>query len=97
MIRTGSYKNLNTEVAKWFAGIEVEMKRIGYWSMEPLPEAFFFEEAFEMDTMVFSQRLKFILIPRVQRILEEQGSFPGESMVGAQARREFDGDVNANR
>jgi uncharacterized protein YqcC (DUF446 family) len=98
MSRTSSSKNRNTEVAVSIAGIEAEMKRIGYWSLERLPdEAYQFEQAFAMDTMAFSQWLQFVLIPRVHQILEEQGSFPGESMVGAQAIREFDGDEDANR
>jgi uncharacterized protein YqcC (DUF446 family) len=77
--------------------IEAEMKRIGYWSPDPLPEeAYDFREAFAMDTMAFSQWLQFILIPNVQQIIKEEGSFPSESMVGAQAVREFDGDENAS-
>ena len=78
--------------------IEAEMKRIGYWSPDPLPEeAYDFREAFAMDTMAFSQWLQFILIPRVQEIIEHEESFPSESMVGAQAVREFDGDENASQ
>lgn len=77
--------------------IETEMKRIGYWSPDPLPEdAYDFREAFAMDTMAFSQWLQFILIPRVRSIIEQKGDFPSESMVGTQAVREFDGDTMAS-
>ena len=73
------------------------MKRIGYWSLELLPdEAYEFQQAFAMDTMAFSQWLQFILIPRVRSIIQQKGDFPSESMVGAQAVREFDGDANAS-
>jgi uncharacterized protein YqcC (DUF446 family) len=72
------------------------MKRIGYWSNDPLPEeAYDFREAFAMDTMAFSQWLQFILLPRVRLIIEQEGDFPTESMVGVQAAREFDGDADA--
>jgi uncharacterized protein YqcC (DUF446 family) len=78
--------------------IEAEMKRAGYWSIEPLPpEMYNFTQAFAMDTMPFSAWLQFIFIPRVRGIIEERGQFPASSMVAAQAVREFDGDDNADR
>jgi len=74
------------------------MKQIGYWSPDPLPEeAYDFHDAFAMDTMAYPQWLQFILVPRVRQIIEEQGTFPTKSMVGAQAVREFDGDEKASR
>jgi len=77
--------------------IEAEMKRIGYWSDEPLPpEAYNFHRAFAMDTMAFSQWLQFVFVPRVQELVESGGPFPGRSQVGAQAVREFDGADEAN-
>ncbi len=77
--------------------IEAEMKRIGYWSALPLlPEAYHFQRAFAADTMSFSQWLQFILIPRVRQIIQERGQFPTNSMVGAMAVREFDGDDHAS-
>jgi uncharacterized protein YqcC (DUF446 family) len=76
--------------------IETEMKRKGYWSTQPLPaEAYDFRQAFAIDTMTFPQWLQFVFLPRVRQILEEQGAFPAQSMVGTQAIREFDGDTNA--
>lgn len=78
--------------------IEDEMKRIGYWSAEPLPEeAYRFHQAFAMDTMTFTQWLQFILVPSVQAILDEGGDFPSRSLVGTQAIREFDGDEKASK
>ncbi len=83
-------------IAESITGIESEMKCIGHWSAEHLPvQAYEFKAVFAMDTMAFSQWLQFI--PRVRQILDERGSFPGESMVGVQAAREFDGDENADR
>ncbi len=91
-------KNLSVEVAKIRSELEEEMKRSGYWSQGDLSEeAYHFRQAFAMDTMAFPQWLQFILIPRVDEILGKNGSFPTESMVAAQAVREFDGDDNAGQ
>jgi uncharacterized protein YqcC (DUF446 family) len=77
--------------------IETELKKIGWWREDSLPEAAFrFEKAFARDTMTFSQWLQFILIPRVRGIIENQGEFPGQSQVGTQAIREFDGCAEAS-
>jgi uncharacterized protein YqcC (DUF446 family) len=96
MTESTSSPNPFSELIKITTEIEVEMKRIGYWQDEPLPdEAYDFQQAFAMDTMTFPEWLQFILIPRVHQILEQQGSFPTSSMVGVKAIREFDGDENA--
>jgi uncharacterized protein YqcC (DUF446 family) len=98
MAKSPSSRNRYAQAAQKISEIEAEMKRIGYWSPEPLPEeAYDFQQAFAMDTMAFSQWLQFILVPRVQQIIEQQGTFPSESMVGVQATREFDGDGNASQ
>ncbi len=84
------------QVTAKIAAIEAEMKRIGYWSAEPLPEgAYAFRQAFAMDTMAFGQWLQFIFISRVKSIIEQRGAFPAQSQVGTQAVREFDGDQQA--
>jgi uncharacterized protein YqcC (DUF446 family) len=96
MSKTSQAMQRAAEVAKIIALIEDEMKRIGYWRQEALPEeAYDFRQAFAMDTMAFPQWLQFILLPRVHQILAEHGEFPSESMVAAQAVREFDGDDTA--
>ena len=90
----GRFELIKTIIAE----IEAEMKRIGSWSADPLPdEAYAFRQAFAMDTMTFSQWLQFVLIPRVYAILDEKGEFPERSRVGTQAIREFDGDERASR
>ena len=76
--------------------IEAEMRRAGYWQpTPPPPEAFEFRGAFAMDTMAFVQWLQWVFLPRVRQVIDERGSFPASSMVGAQAVREFDGDRDA--
>jgi uncharacterized protein YqcC (DUF446 family) len=90
-------KSLYSKAERKISEIEAEMKRIGYWSLEPLPEeAYDFRQAFAMDTMTFAQWLQFILIPRVRAIIEEKADFPSQSMVGTQAVREFDGEATAS-
>jgi uncharacterized protein YqcC (DUF446 family) len=80
------------EVGTRIDAIEAEMKRLGWWQNEPLPEeAYNFRSAFAMDTMAFSQWLQYIFIPRVRGVIAERGDFPRQSQVGAQAVREFDG------
>jgi uncharacterized protein YqcC (DUF446 family) len=97
MSKKSSLIGLYSEVERKISEIEAEMKHIGYWSLEPLPDkAYDFHHAFAMDTMTFSQWLQFVLIPRVRSIIEQEGDFPSESMVGAQAVREFDGDTTAS-
>ena len=97
MPKSTSPQNLYADAEKKVSEIEAEMKRIGYWSHNPLPEeAYDFQEAFAMDKMPFTQWLQFILVPRVRQIIEQEGTFPTESMVGVQAVREFDGDDNAS-
>jgi uncharacterized protein YqcC (DUF446 family) len=93
-----SDNDLYSQAEGKIAEIEFELRRIGYWSPDPLPEeAYDFREAFAMDTMAFSQWLQFILIPRVRQIIKQEGTFPTDSMVGAQAVREFDGDTDAGQ
>jgi uncharacterized protein YqcC (DUF446 family) len=90
--------NLAESVKRIISEIELEMKRIGDWRAEPLPEkAFQFHQAFAMDTMTFTQWLQFVFIPRIHQILDGNGVFPTSSMVATQAIREFDGDERASK
>jgi|GEM_PF-3760993 len=47
--------------------------------------------AFGSENMSFAQWLAWVLIPRVEAIVEERGAFPSESNVAAYAVRELDG------
>jgi uncharacterized protein YqcC (DUF446 family) len=79
------------------AKIEAEMKAIGCWSEQALPEAAYdFLLTFARDTMSFTQWLQYVLIPRVRQIVADQGDFPARCMVGVQAIREFNGDARAS-
>ncbi len=76
--------------------IEQELRRIGRWRSEPLPEsALEFEQAFGADTMSFEQWIQFVLLPRIRAIVSGKGDFPVRSQVGAYAVRALDGDDGA--
>jgi uncharacterized protein YqcC (DUF446 family) len=85
-------------VASKIAEIELELRRMGAWQDKPLPEeAYRFQRPFGMDTMAFEQWLQFILIPRVQAIIESKGEFPPHSNLAVHAAREFDGRTDTDR
>lgn len=79
------------------SALEQELKRLRRWDEMPLSEEKFEDMgAFGSQTMTFEQWLQFVLIPRIQTIVEEKGEFPDESMLAAYAIRNFDGDPDAN-
>lgn len=76
--------------------IEVELKRLGRWTANPLPdEAFENMGAFGSNTMSFEQWLQFVLIPRIKEIVIEESDFPAGSNLAPYAIRYFDGDYDA--
>ena len=88
---------LQQNASRYIDQIEQEMRRIGLWRATPLqPEQMNFKQAFAMDTMTFAQWLQFVFVPRVREAIAAN-SFPSSSSVGAQAVREFDGDLEADR
>lgn len=72
--------------------IEKELVDLGQWRTEPMPEAAFGgREAFLADTMTFCQWVQFVLLARIRSVVEERGTFPSHSEVGAYAIRALDG------
>src|SRR5947207_13334153 len=77
-------------VAEKIAGIEAEMRRIGMWRSEPMPqERIASAGAFGQGSMAFEQWLQFVFIPRVDQIVAARGAFPSKSQVADQAFREW--------
>jgi uncharacterized protein YqcC (DUF446 family) len=77
--------------------IEVELKKLGRWMENPLPdEAFENMGAFGSNTMGFEQWLQFVLIPRIKEIVEEKSEFPAGSNLATYAISYFDGDYDAD-
>ncbi|HLP44106.1 MAG TPA: YqcC family protein [Candidatus Nanoarchaeia archaeon] len=79
-----------TQISEKILQIESEMKKLGMWQDEPLPEsAFTCKEAFCADSMTFPQWLQFVLIPQVQAVLAGEGVFPEKSELGIYAGQQF--------
>ncbi len=77
--------------------IEEELRRLNRWSA-PLPdETFHNMGAFGCNTMAFEQWIQFILIPRLQEIIESEGAFPSGSSLGDYGMRVFDGDPHSRQ
>lgn len=69
-----------------------ELKKLNALAaVAPPEEAFRSSAAFLADTMTFFQWLQFVLVPRIQQVALEGGTFPSTSSVGAYAVRELDG------
>ena len=87
-----------TLVAAKAAEIEAELKSLNRWDDQPLPEEKFEDMgAFGSRTMAFEPWIQFILLPRINQIISEQGEFPEKSNVATYAIRNFDGDPEAER
>ncbi len=85
-------------VAAKAADIEAELKNLNRWDDQPLAEDKFVDMgAFGSRTMAFEQWIQFILLPRINQIISEQGDFPEKSSVATYAIRNFDGDPAADR
>ena len=77
--------------------IEAELKRLGRWSQNQLPdEAFENMGAFGSNTMSFENWIQFVLIPRIREIVEQKDDFPAGSHLAPYAIRYFDGDYDAD-
>ncbi len=76
--------------------IETELKRLGRWMDNPLPEECYHDMgAFGSNTMSFEQWLQFILLPRIREIVSEKNDFPKGSNLATYAIRYFDGNTDS--
>jgi uncharacterized protein YqcC (DUF446 family) len=70
-----------------------ELKLLRRWGDQPLPvEKFSDMGAFGSNTMTFEQWIQFVLLQRIDSIIQEKDDFPESSMVSSYAVRYFDGD-----
>jgi uncharacterized protein YqcC (DUF446 family) len=82
-----------TSVAERLAVVKVKMQEAGVWDTPPPPaEAFENMGAFGMNTMPFTDWLRWVFVPNVEGLLASGGPFPKSSQVAAQAMREGDTD-----
>ncbi|MBK7589475.1 MAG: YqcC family protein [Bacteroidetes bacterium] len=81
--------------AKYLSQIKDELMAMQAWSATPIEAHRLIDMgAFGTKTMAFTEWLQFVLIPRVQHIIETKGDFPAQSNIAAFAWREFDGLPN---
>lgn len=75
------------------SAIEKELKALNRWSDHNLPqEKFENMGAFGSNTMTFEQWIQFVLLPRLNEIIETKSDFPQSSMIATYAVKAFDGD-----
>jgi uncharacterized protein YqcC (DUF446 family) len=80
-------------VAERLAAVVQSMQAAGVWDT-PRPPAEAFENmgAFGMNTMPFTDWLRWVFVPNVERLIASNGPWPGSSQVSTQAMREGDTD-----
>jgi uncharacterized protein YqcC (DUF446 family) len=88
---------LYRKVSSKASEIKAELKRLNRWQHEPM-SADKFENmgAFGSNTMTYEQWIQFILLLRIQEIINERGEFPSDSNLSTYAVRAFDGDDETN-
>lgn len=87
---------LRASLATQLDAIEAEMRRINWWSATPIePERMHFTQAFGADTMSYASWLQFVFVPNARGLVTGGHALPAQSMVAAQAVREFDGQDEA--
>lgn len=88
--------NLYELLAEKVREIERELQVLKRWQDEPLPnDKFENMGAFGSNTMTFEQWIQFVLIPRIDGIVNNKDELPSESMLSTYAVRAFDGDPDA--
>lgn len=86
-------RKIDQSLSNLATAIREELSQLGVWSSTPLAaEKFNDMGAFGINTMSLTQWIQFVLLPRIQQIIDEQESLPSESMISAHAVREFDGN-----
>lgn len=88
---------LYSRVADRLLAIEVELRTLQLWEAEsPSEEALASTEPFCIDTLRFSQWLQFILLPRMQTLIEAGAPLPQNSQIAPMAEealKDMDGDI----
>lgn len=80
---------LISEVADRLLGVEIEMRRIDVWSVQPpSDEALASSQPFCIDTLEFTEWLQFVFLVRMRTIVE-QGHGPSLSGIAPMAEEYF--------
>lgn len=84
--------NIYETLADRLLGIEIELRALGLWDAEaPTAEALASREPFCVDTLRFSQWLQFVLLPRLQVLLEAGAPLPANSQIAPMAEQSLQG------
>ncbi|MEZ4087446.1 MAG: YqcC family protein [Candidatus Gracilibacteria bacterium] len=87
------YEKVNLRIDE----IVAEIQRLGRWNSGSLsPEKLENMGPFGMNTMPLEEWIQFVLVPRVQEIVEKKGEFP-QSSISTYAVKYFDGDLDGQR
>ncbi|MDY6816229.1 MAG: YqcC family protein [Pseudomonadota bacterium] len=79
-------------VADSLLQIEIELRRLEVWESEPPPEeAFRSEKPFCLDTMEFTQWLRFVFMERMKILIENDHPLPELSGIAPMAEEHFRG------
>jgi uncharacterized protein YqcC (DUF446 family) len=80
-------------VSAALAAVVESMKEAGVWDTPRPPDSAFEDMgAFGMNTMPFTDWLRWVFVPRVEQLIASNGPWPTSSQVAAQAAREGDTD-----
>lgn len=78
--------------------IEIELRQLGVWQLEPLPpEAFQSTQPFCLDTMEFTQWLQFVFLDRMKVLIEGGHPLPAVSGIAPMAEEHFRGREKAGQ
>lgn len=81
-------------VSERLAAVVQSMKDAGVWETQRPPDSAFENMgAFGINTMPFTDWLRWVFVPNVERLITTNGPWPTSSQVSAQAAREGDTDV----
>jgi uncharacterized protein YqcC (DUF446 family) len=81
-------------VAERLAAVVQSMKDAGVWETPRPPDSAFENMgAFGMNTMPFTDWLRWVFVPNVERLIASEGPWPRSSQVSVQATREGDTDL----
>ena len=80
------------QVADGLLHIEMELRRLRLWATDaPSDEALASVEPFAVDTLVFTEWLQFIFLPRMKVLLENDVPLPTVSGIAPMAEEYFRG------
>lgn len=84
-------------VSERLAAVVQSMKDAGVWEARRPPDSAFENMgAFGINTMPFTDWLRWVFVPNVERLITTNGPWPKSSQVSAQAAREGDTDPVVN-